>query len=52
MNYANYNQGHIAARSYHPGGVNFATADGSIKFIKNTISMNTWRALAREPAAR
>jgi prepilin-type N-terminal cleavage/methylation domain-containing protein/prepilin-type processing-associated H-X9-DG protein len=45
MNYSNYNQGHIAARSYHPGGVNYASCDGSVKFIKDSINMNTWRAL-------
>jgi prepilin-type N-terminal cleavage/methylation domain-containing protein/prepilin-type processing-associated H-X9-DG protein len=35
-----------AARSKHPGGVNVATADGSVKFIKNSISLNIWRALS------
>ena len=36
---------HIAARSYHSGGVNVGFADGSVKFIKDSISMPTWRAL-------
>jgi len=31
--------------SNHPGGVNVAFADGSIHFIKNTISPPTWWAL-------
>jgi prepilin-type N-terminal cleavage/methylation domain-containing protein/prepilin-type processing-associated H-X9-DG protein len=44
-NNANFNQGHTAARSYHPGGVNVAFADGSVRFIKNSVNMNTWRAL-------
>ncbi|WP_435016171.1 DUF1559 domain-containing protein [Tundrisphaera sp. TA3] len=36
---------HISSRSYHPGGVNTAFADGSVKFIKSTINLLTWRAL-------
>jgi prepilin-type N-terminal cleavage/methylation domain-containing protein/prepilin-type processing-associated H-X9-DG protein len=35
-----------AARSRHPGGVNATLCDGSVKFIKNTISINIWRALS------
>jgi prepilin-type N-terminal cleavage/methylation domain-containing protein/prepilin-type processing-associated H-X9-DG protein len=35
-----------AARSRHPGGVNSVTADGSVKFFKNSINLNTWRALS------
>lgn len=37
--------GHIAARSYHSGGVNGAFCDGSVRFFKESISLNTWRAL-------
>ncbi|MEW4566865.1 DUF1559 domain-containing protein [Tautonia sp. JC769] len=36
---------HIAARSYHPGGVNTVFADGSVRFIKDTVNPNTWRAV-------
>ncbi len=31
--------------SNHPGGVNVLFGDGSVHFIKQTISLNTWRAL-------
>ncbi|MBX6311956.1 MAG: DUF1559 domain-containing protein [Isosphaeraceae bacterium] len=33
------------ARSRHPGGVNTLFADGSIRFIKNTVDLATWRAI-------
>jgi prepilin-type processing-associated H-X9-DG protein len=35
-----------AARSRHPGGVNAAMADGSVKFFKNSINLYTWRAVS------
>jgi prepilin-type processing-associated H-X9-DG protein len=35
----------MASRSYHPGGANVAFADGSVKFIKNTVNITTWGAL-------
>jgi prepilin-type N-terminal cleavage/methylation domain-containing protein/prepilin-type processing-associated H-X9-DG protein len=34
------------ARSRHPGGVNALFVDGSVHFIKNTVSVATYRALA------
>ena len=33
------------ADSYHPGGVNVTMADGSVRFIKDTINRITWYAL-------
>jgi prepilin-type N-terminal cleavage/methylation domain-containing protein/prepilin-type processing-associated H-X9-DG protein len=36
----------VAARSYHPGGVNMLSADGSVKFIKDSINIPTWRAIS------
>jgi prepilin-type processing-associated H-X9-DG protein len=35
----------LSASSYHPGGVNALFADGSVHFLKNTVSPVTWRAL-------
>ena len=33
-------------RSKHVNGIQFAVADGSVRFIKNSVSMDTYRALA------
>ena len=35
----------MPASSRHPGGVNTCFADGSVKFIKDSINVQTWRAL-------
>ncbi len=32
------------ARSYHSGGVNMLLGDGSVKFVTNGISQQTWQA--------
>jgi prepilin-type N-terminal cleavage/methylation domain-containing protein/prepilin-type processing-associated H-X9-DG protein len=34
-----------AARSRHPGGVNVLFGDASVKFVKDSINFQTWRAL-------
>jgi len=34
-----------SARSKHTGGVNVLLGDGSVRFVSNTISSTTWRAL-------
>ena len=33
------------AGSPHPGGFNAAFADGSVRFIRNTINLDVWKAL-------
>jgi prepilin-type N-terminal cleavage/methylation domain-containing protein/prepilin-type processing-associated H-X9-DG protein len=35
----------ITARSYHSGGVNALLMDGSVRFVTDSISQTTWRAL-------
>jgi prepilin-type N-terminal cleavage/methylation domain-containing protein/prepilin-type processing-associated H-X9-DG protein len=37
--------GQFAFRSNHPGGANFAMADGSVRFIKQTVNQATYMAL-------
>jgi prepilin-type N-terminal cleavage/methylation domain-containing protein/prepilin-type processing-associated H-X9-DG protein len=36
----------VGASSNHPGGVNVGFLDGSVKFIKDSVSRTTWWALA------
>jgi prepilin-type processing-associated H-X9-DG protein len=35
----------VASASRHPGGVNTGFCDGSVKFIKSSVSFQTWAAL-------
>lgn len=42
----NSNNGKIAARSKHTGGVNVGFCDGSIRFVSNAIPLVTWQALS------
>ncbi len=41
----NPSQVFVSARSNHAGGVNAANGDGSVRFVKNGIDIETWRAL-------
>ena len=36
---------YAGARSRHSGGVNALMCDGSVRFVKNTVSMPTWLGL-------
>jgi prepilin-type N-terminal cleavage/methylation domain-containing protein len=36
----------VTARSYHAAGVNVLLMDGSVRFVRSSISMATWRAAA------
>jgi prepilin-type N-terminal cleavage/methylation domain-containing protein/prepilin-type processing-associated H-X9-DG protein len=36
----------VGAQSNHPGGVNVAFCDGSVRFIKDSVNPGTWGALA------
>jgi prepilin-type processing-associated H-X9-DG protein len=39
------NLGQYGFHSLHPGGANFAFADGSVKFLKDSVNILTYRAL-------
>ncbi len=41
-----HNPGWKAARSAHPGGVVTLFCDGHVTFMKDTVSLETWRAVA------
>jgi prepilin-type N-terminal cleavage/methylation domain-containing protein/prepilin-type processing-associated H-X9-DG protein len=41
-----WDHGMIGAQSNHSGGVNVGFLDGSVKFIKDSVSLQTWGSLA------
>jgi prepilin-type N-terminal cleavage/methylation domain-containing protein len=41
-----YDHTMVGASSNHQGGVNVGCLDGSVKFIKNSINLGTWGAIA------
>jgi prepilin-type processing-associated H-X9-DG protein len=36
---------HVAASSYHSGGVNVGMADGSVRFVRDGINFTAWQAM-------
>ncbi len=45
------NLGQYGFRSRHPGGANFAFADGSVRWIKNSVAVAPYRALGTRRGA-
>jgi prepilin-type N-terminal cleavage/methylation domain-containing protein/prepilin-type processing-associated H-X9-DG protein len=45
-----HNKGLTSARSNHTGGVNLLLCDGSVRFIRNSVSLVSWQALATRAA--
>lgn len=43
--------GVFTSRSYHPGGVNAALCDGSVRFFTNGTAVAVWRALGTRAAS-
>ncbi len=43
---ASHNKGLTGPRSAHTGGVNLLLCDGSVRFIRDGVQIDTWRALA------
>jgi prepilin-type N-terminal cleavage/methylation domain-containing protein/prepilin-type processing-associated H-X9-DG protein len=37
---------HWTTRSRHPGGVNVLMCDGGVRFVTNSVSLNTWQAVS------
>jgi prepilin-type processing-associated H-X9-DG protein len=40
----------VPPSSRHPGGANLMMGDGSVRFIKNSVNLQTWRALGTRNA--
>jgi prepilin-type processing-associated H-X9-DG protein len=43
---ASHNKGLTGPRSYHAGGVNVLLCDGSVRFVRDSVGLSAWRALA------
>lgn len=41
----------VTARSYHAGGVSVLSGDGSVRFVRNGVSLAVWRSLGTRAEA-
>ncbi len=46
MNVVGQNRMVHTSRSFHPGGVNLALCDGSVRFVDDTLDLKVWQYLA------
>jgi len=42
----NFTQAHVAASSYHPGGVSVVFADASTRFVSDNVDFTIWQGVA------
>ncbi len=40
-----FDKGHVAARSFHPNGVNVLFCDGDVRFVTNRVNPFVWHAI-------
>jgi prepilin-type processing-associated H-X9-DG protein len=38
----------VTSRSFHPGGVNAAMLDGTVRFVKSSVEQSVWRAMGTQ----
>ena len=48
---ASFRRAHIAASSYHSGGVNVCMADGSVRFVRDNLDFVIWQNVGTRAGA-